>query len=287
MRSSSVSPYDLQDWAKRAGFELTEETLPPLAGYLGLLIQWNRVMNLVGTRTAEDTFFTLVVDSLHLGRFLREDVEYSAAPCCWDLGSGAGLPGLPLRMIWQEGDYWLVEAREKRALFLSTVLAKYPLPGTHVFRGRAEAFMAGPPARTADLIVSRAFMPWPGVLELVKGNLNPNGVVDTAFARTPPRVSGLGTGRTELAYCRAIYVYGVPHPAVPVCPDRSRRTIIHKTKPSEKTSFQPIEFFWQSSKTLFKGFFYLNSDSSKITNLAILILFLQEKKVTKRTKKRI
>ena len=38
MRSSSVSPYDLQDWAKRAGFELTEETLPPLAGYLGLLI---------------------------------------------------------------------------------------------------------------------------------------------------------------------------------------------------------------------------------------------------------
>ena len=123
-------------------------------------------MNLVGTRTAEDTFFTLVVDSLHLGRFLREDVEYGAVPCCWDLGSGAGLPGLPLRMIWQEGDYWMVEAREKRALFLSTVLAKYPLPGTHVFRGRAEAFMAGPPARTADLIVSRAFMPWPGVLDL-------------------------------------------------------------------------------------------------------------------------
>ena len=36
--------------------------------------------------------------------------------------------------------------------------------------------MAGPPARSADLVVSRAFMPWPGVLELVKGSLNPNGV---------------------------------------------------------------------------------------------------------------
>lgn len=128
MRPSSVSPYDLQDWAKRAGFELAEETLHPLAGYLGLLMQWNKVMNLVGTRTAEDTFFTLVVDSLHLGRFLREDVKCSAAPCCWDLGSGAGLPGIPLRMIWQEGDYWMVEAREKRALFLSTVLAQYPCP---------------------------------------------------------------------------------------------------------------------------------------------------------------
>ncbi len=177
MRSSSVSLHDLQNWGKRAGFELSEETLCPLAGYLGLLMQWNKVMNLVGTRTAEDTFSTLVVDSLHLERFLRENVEYKAEPCCWDLGSGAGLPGLPLRMVWQEGDYWMVEAREKRALFLSMVLAQHPLPGTHVFRGRAEAFMAGPPARTADLVVSRAFMPWPDVVELVKGNLNPNGVV--------------------------------------------------------------------------------------------------------------
>lgn len=92
MRSSSVSPYDLQDWAKRAGFELTEETLPPLAGYLGLLMQWNRVMNLVGTRTAEDTFFTLVVDSLHLGRFLREDVEYGVYLVA---GIWAREPGFP------------------------------------------------------------------------------------------------------------------------------------------------------------------------------------------------
>nr|WP_294515439.1 16S rRNA (guanine(527)-N(7))-methyltransferase RsmG [uncultured Bilophila sp.] len=177
MRPSSVSLYDLQHWAKRAGFELAEDTLRPLAGYLDLLTQWNRVMNLVGTRTAEETFDTLVVDSLHLGGFLREKAGLPDAPSCWDLGSGAGLPGVPLRMVWQAGDYWMVEAREKRALFLSTVLAKYPLPGTHVFRGRAEAFMAGPPARTADLVVSRAFMPWPKVLELVQDQLTPEGVV--------------------------------------------------------------------------------------------------------------
>ena len=251
MRSSSVSPCDLQDWAKRAGFELTEETLPPLAGYLGLLIQWNRVMNLVGTRTAEDTFFTLVVDSLHLGRFLREDVEYSAAPCCWDLGSGAGLPGLPLRMIWQEGDYWMVEAREKRALFLSTVLAQYPLR-------KKRRSVYGRTART-DSGSHRQ----PGVYAVARRSGTRQRQPEsqwrgrTAFARTPPRVSGLGTGRTELAYCRAIYVYGVPHPAVPVCPDRSKRTIIHKTKPSEKTSFQPIEFFLAIVKNSFQWAFFI------------------------------
>lgn len=88
MRSSSVSPYDLQDWAKRAGFELTEETLPPLAGYLGLLMQWNRVMNLVGTRTAEDTFFTLVVDSLHSWAFSAR--RRGIQRCSLLLGSGLG-----------------------------------------------------------------------------------------------------------------------------------------------------------------------------------------------------
>lgn len=182
----------------------------------------------------------------------------------------------------------MVEAREKRALFLSTVLAKYPLPGTHVFRGRAEAFMAGPPARTADLIVSRAFMPWPGVLELVKGNLNPNGVVvlllrerlqespDWEQAAQNWRIAGQYTytaSRTQR------YLYA---------PDRSRRTIIHKTKPSEKKLlFSPLIFLAIVKNSFQWVLFYLNSDSSRITILAILILFLQEKKVTKRTKKRI
>ncbi len=179
--SQSVSSGDLQLWSRRAGFDLPEATLRPLAAYLDLLMQWNRVMNLVGTRTAEETFATLVVDSLHLASFLEQDwtagTPLNHAPDCWDLGAGAGLPGLPLRMLWQKGSYWMVEAREKRALFLSTVLARTPLPGTHVFRGRAEAFMAGPPRRTADLVVSRAFMPWPDVLELVRSSLNPGGVV--------------------------------------------------------------------------------------------------------------
>ena len=50
--SQSVSLNDLQRWSRRAGFTLSEETLRPLAAYLELLMQWNRVMNLVGTRTA-------------------------------------------------------------------------------------------------------------------------------------------------------------------------------------------------------------------------------------------
>lgn len=185
MNSVSVSLQELAELSEAAGFSLPETVLEPLAGYLGLLMQWNKVMNLVGPRTWRETFSTLVVDSLHLGRFLEELTESqpksaltaASVPEIWDLGAGAGLPGLPLRMVWQKGSYWMIEAREKRALFLSTVLARHPLPGVTVYRGRAETFMAGPPSRIADIVISRAFMPWPKVLELVQEHLAPNSLV--------------------------------------------------------------------------------------------------------------
>lgn len=185
MNSVSVSLQELAGLSEAAGFALPETVLEPLAGYLALLMQWNRVMNLVGPRSWQETFSTLVVDSLHLGRFLEELTESqpesalatASVPEIWDLGAGAGLPGLPLRMVWQKGRYRMIEAREKRALFLSTVLARYPLPGVDVYRGRAEVFMAGPPPKIVDVVVSRAFMPWPEVLKLVREHLAPNALV--------------------------------------------------------------------------------------------------------------
>ena len=159
--------------AEILGFELPEAALVPLAGYLGDLVRWNKFMNLVGVSDWRKAFRTLIVDSLYLARFLNEgDVLGESEPLCWDLGSGAGLPGIPLRMLWQHGEYWLVESREKRALFLRTELARYPLPRTHVFHGRAEQFMGK--GRYADIVVSRAFMPWEKLLVFVKPYLAQN-----------------------------------------------------------------------------------------------------------------
>jgi len=254
MRSSSVSPCDLQDWAKRAGFELTEETLPPLAGYLGLLIQWNRVMNLVGTRTAEDTFFTLVVDSLHLGRFLR-----GIQRCTLLLGSGLGSRASRTSSAYDLARRRLLDGRSPRKT------SPVPVHGPRPISLARNPCLPGPRrsvyGRTAR--TDSGSHRQPGVYAVARRSGTRQRQPEsqwrgrTAFARTPPRVSGLGTGRTELAYCRAIYVYGVPHPAVPVCPDRSKRTIIHKTKPSEKTSFQPIEFFLAIVKNSFQWAFFI------------------------------
>ena len=169
------TPEELAACARQAGLDIPDRALPPLAAYLDRLLRWNSVMNLVGARDWREALSNLVGDSFHLAAFL-DGLPLPAEPLCWDLGSGAGLPGIPLRMIWQRGDYWLVEAREKRALFLSQTLHSLRLPRTHVYRGRAEAFFAGQ-ARGADGVISRAFMPPRPLLDLLAPRLAPGGLV--------------------------------------------------------------------------------------------------------------
>lgn len=175
-KHDGCTPSFVKAQCQKAGFALDDSQAIQLSGYLGLLMQWNKAMNLVGARHWRDALDNLIMDSFYLAGFLRENVlpALPSDPLTWDLGSGAGLPGIPLRMVWDAGDYWMVESRDKRTIFLSTVLARHPLKDTHVFRGRAEQFMAG---KKADLIVSRAFMPWKELLSFVSGHLNPGGQI--------------------------------------------------------------------------------------------------------------
>ncbi len=171
MANVSPSYKDVLVAAERLGRPVNADQAELLAVYLGQLIKWNKKMNLVGKSDWRSVFNTLVVDSLFLADFMN-GLALGDKPLCLDFGAGAGLPGIPLRTLWQEGDYWLVELREKRALFMGSVLSKLKLPGTNVFRGRAEEALERLEKRgaeaTADLILSRAFMPWPKLLDFIQ-----------------------------------------------------------------------------------------------------------------------
>lgn len=183
--------------ANKLSRQLTEEQAVSLAGYLDQLIKWNKKMNLVGKSDWQTVFNTLVVDSLFLADFL-EGLKLADKPLSLDLGAGAGLPGIPLRALWQDGDYWLVEVREKRSLFMRSVLGKLQLPGTNVFHGKAEEALsrlndAGHDS-TADLILSRAFMPWPKLLDFVHDMLHEDGTLVILSNDPAPKQSELPQG---------------------------------------------------------------------------------------------
>jgi 16S rRNA (guanine527-N7)-methyltransferase len=163
-----------------------EDALVPLGAYLSLLMRWNRVMNLVGAKNWREAL-RLAADSFFLAHFLA-GLPLPPRPLTWDLGAGAGLPGIPLRMVWQAGEYHMVEIREKRAVFLNAALARLALPNTLAVWERAEDFFARMLAgkRPADCILSRAFMPWEKLLPFVADHLAPDGFVCIAAKRPPP-----------------------------------------------------------------------------------------------------
>ncbi|AMK12871.1 MAG: 16S rRNA (guanine(527)-N(7))-methyltransferase RsmG [Pseudodesulfovibrio sp.] len=187
--------------ASRLGRPVEPEQGALLAAYLDQLVKWNRKMNLVGKSDWRSVFDTLVVDSLFLADFLA-GMNLPDRPLCLDFGAGAGLPGIPLRVLWQQGDYWLVEVREKRATFMKSVLGRLRLPATNVFAGRAEDALerlaqAGHQA-TADLILSRAFMPWQGLLDFIRPMLrnepDRSGAAVILSNDPPPAESAIPTG---------------------------------------------------------------------------------------------
>ncbi len=151
---------DVEDLA-HAGVPLTFEQVEALAVYEGAVIAANEKFNLVA-RGPGATVRDHIIDSLSLiatGKFLP------GRRCC-DIGSGAGFPGLPIKIVIPELELLLIEANIKKASFLQKVIAEQALSGVEVFQGRAEE--AGREARwreSMDVVFSRAVATLPVLLE--------------------------------------------------------------------------------------------------------------------------
>ena len=111
MQQHVVDRKELARLVASTGADVPEKALEPLGIYLEMLCQWNKAMNLVGPHSWQNMLTRLVADSFHLAPFLS-GLPMPASPLTWDLGAGAGLPGIPLRMLWPDGSYYMVEVRE-------------------------------------------------------------------------------------------------------------------------------------------------------------------------------
>ena len=161
------------DLARDCGRQLTVRQGDLLTAYLQLLEKWNRKMNLVGPRDWQSMLTTLVIDSWHLADFLG-DFDFEDDARIVDLGAGAGLPGIPLRVFWDKGEYVLVEPRHKRALFMQTAIRTMGLAHTRVARCRVEDLASG--EVPANLVLSRAFCPWRTFLDIAHPLLHKDGL---------------------------------------------------------------------------------------------------------------
>jgi 16S rRNA (guanine527-N7)-methyltransferase len=138
---------NLADGIEALGIGPSSAQLAQLEGYLDLLEKWNRVYNLTAIRERAQMVTHHVLDSLAVLPHLR-------GPRVLDVGSGGGLPGIPVAIARADLDVTLLDANHKKSAFLNQAAAELRLANVHVAAQRVESWDT---AQRFDTIVSRAF----------------------------------------------------------------------------------------------------------------------------------
>ena len=134
--------------AEAMGLSLAAETTARFAHYLRLIEKWNRVHNLTAVRQTEQMVVLHLLDSLSVLPHV------SGARTLLDVGTGAGLPGIPLALALPALEVTLLDSSHKKATFLQQAKAELALQNASVACERVEQWW---PGRTFDVVVSRAF----------------------------------------------------------------------------------------------------------------------------------
>ena len=129
------------------GFSIPHETQVRLLQYLALIQKWNHVHNLTAVREPKTMLVRHLLDSVAI-------IPYIMGERIVDVGSGAGLPGIPLALVRPEWHVALVESNHKKAIFLQQARIELSLKNVEVVADRVENFSS---AEGFDTVISRAF----------------------------------------------------------------------------------------------------------------------------------
>jgi 16S rRNA (guanine527-N7)-methyltransferase len=173
----------------RAGIEqlavaVSESQFDLLIAYLTLLHKWNKAYNLTAVRDPLEMVSRHLLDSLAVE-------PYFETQSCLDMGSGAGLPGIPLAILRPQTRFVLLDSNSKKVRFLRQVTLELGLANATPVHSRLESLVPDEPFPT---LISRAFTDLPNMLALAQGVLNPGcellamkgRVPDSEVAALPP-----------------------------------------------------------------------------------------------------
>lgn len=156
--------------AKALGVDLSEEQARLLDRHVALLLKWNRAINLTSITEPAEVVEKHVLDSVALAPFVPRGTLL-------DAGTGAGFPGLPLKVVRPDLEVLLVDSVQKKVAFLKSVLAEFRLQGVQARALRLGGDPAGEGLPRVQAAVARAFAapePW---LELAAPYVLPGGSV--------------------------------------------------------------------------------------------------------------
>ncbi len=138
------------------GLQVSADIRAKLVDYLALIAKWNRVHNLTAVRETGKMVSVHALDCLAIVPHLQPNSVL-------DVGSGAGLPGIPLALMWPQASVVLLDSNHKKAAFLRQAVIELGLKNAAVVCERAESWR---PQQDFDLVISRAFSDLPEFVRL-------------------------------------------------------------------------------------------------------------------------
>ena len=155
----------LENGLDKLGVVCTDRQVELLLDYLGLLITWNSAYNLTAIRDPKKMVALHLLDSLAI-------LPHITGERLIDVGTGAGLPGIPLAIMFPEKTFKLLDSNGKKTRFLFQARSQLGLKNLTEIQTRVEQFT---PEQTFDTVLSRAFSSVAEMVSLCKHLLSDNG----------------------------------------------------------------------------------------------------------------
>ena len=132
----------LQAGLQELGLQADEKQLNQFDRFYELLIEWNEKMNLTAITDYEEFVKKHLIDSLSLVKIynLQEKEGTGERIRILDMGTGAGFPGIPLRIMFQRAEFALMDSLNKRITFINEVIRQLGLTGITAIHARAEEY---------------------------------------------------------------------------------------------------------------------------------------------------
>jgi len=164
----------LKEGAHEFGVKLSEKQLYLFTLFLEGLCSWNRRMNLTGISEKREMIIKLLLDPLVALPYL------SPSGTVLDIGSGAGIPGLPIKIGRPEFEVHLLESKAKKISFLRDMIRKLGLKGIKAYKGRAEKKADLPSLfHFYDIVAVRALASLKKTISICSSYLEPGGLLVT------------------------------------------------------------------------------------------------------------
>ena len=157
-------------------FQLSERQAQQFAALDALYREWNAKINVISRKDIDNLYEHHILHSLAIAKFLK----FTPCTTIMDIGTGGGFPGIPLAILYPDCHFLLVDSIGKKVKVASAVAEAIGLENVECIQERAED-----EKRQFDFVVSRAVMPLPDLVKLVRKNIDhktqqnalPNGLI--------------------------------------------------------------------------------------------------------------